>query len=170
MEAILNLNFFFLFLIYSLGAFVGVLITRMFLTATIFPITKAIAASFGVTVLYLVVERFSRTRVEPYGDFLICMVAGLFAEKILEKILSPRGQSILHQILSVIILKFLSSKFDMTIKDIDDVHSSGKEGAGDERTTDKKDISETNSLGKKDETEGNETAEDKTEDPFRSKF
>ena len=162
MEAILNLNFFFLFLIYSLGAFVGVLITRMFLTATIFPITKATAASFSVTVLYLVVERFSRTRIEPYGDFLICMVAGLFAEKILEKILSPRGQSI--------IIKLLSSKFNVTIKDIDNVYSSGKEGAGDERTTNKKDISETNSLGKKDENEGDGTTEEETEDPFRSKF
>ena len=170
MEAILNLNFFFLFLIYSLGAFVGVLITRMFLTATIFPITKAISASFGVTVLYLLVERFSRTRVEPYGDFLICMVAGLFAEKMLEKILSPKGQSILHQILSMIIIDFLSRRFNIKVKDIDDIHSSGKEGAGDERTTDEKDISETNRLGKKDEIERNKETEDETEDPFRSKF
>ena len=159
MEAILNLNFFFLFLIYTVGTFVGVLITRMYLTATIFPISKAIASSLGVTILYLGAEQLAPINFQPYGDFIACMIIGLFAENIMGSLLSPKGQLMSIRIIKKMSYNWMKKHGVLSEEEIKALQTIGKE-----------DSSKTNSLGEKNRNEGDERKEVERKDPFRSEF
>lgn len=172
MEAILNLNFFFLFLIYTVGTFVGVLITRMYLTATIFPISKAIASSLGVTILYLGAEQLAPINFQPYGDFIACMIIGLFAENIMGSLLSPKGQLMSIRIIKKMSYNWMKKHGVLSEEEIKALQMIGKEkeGAIDEGTTGKEDSSKTNSLGEKNRNKGDERKEVERKDPFRSEF
>nr|DAX78947.1 MAG TPA: hypothetical protein [Caudoviricetes sp.] len=174
MEAILNLNFLVVFLIYSVGTFTGILITRMFTTATIFPLRKAIASSLGMTIIYLGAEHVSPLKLEPYGDFLFCTIIGLFAENIMGYMLSPRGRSISRIIIGNIIINYFKKNSllqGMDFNDPNNLFGEEKEGVKtDEEKTRRKDNSDLDTNRESHKTEGEEDEGDARTDPFRSKF
>ena len=62
--------------------FVGVNISRYYQGESVFPISKTISVSFGVTILYFLMKFIWHLDIEPYGDIVICASVGLIAESI----------------------------------------------------------------------------------------
>lgn len=82
----------FSFLLNVLSMFVGVIISRYYQGGSIFPISKTLSVSFGVTILYFLVKFVWRLNIEPYGDIVICASVGLIAESIFAIIFSNKDK------------------------------------------------------------------------------